>query len=832
MTALVFNFIDQLTHGRTENSTLFEVARDTPALRSLTRTWFERSPLWDALREAERRNVPVLLTTDHGSIHCHTPATVFARRDATANLRYKFGEDLRAQEPDAALVVEDLDALRPAAPDAGHPAAARHRRPVLRVSHQAARVPGPLPRRLPARRRDAGGDGAPDRAAHPAAGEDDVTSPPTASPRTGRRLLAWLHPYRWTLGLSIAATSVASVLDGITLLLLIPLLRHLFGHAGGLAVGGTGLERLVDRLLDPLLGGASSAGVTVRLVLLLWAALLVKNFLAWIASQLSVLAQEGLVRDLRSALFEHLLRLDLGWLERTRGGQVIARVMQDADQTKVAISAGLASFFQNLVLILTTLAVLAQLSWQLTLLTLAAAPLLLVGIRLLLRRLRHHARARAEEAGEMTSTIAERLTAMKLIRTSGAEALETSRFRELANRYRARVARTQRLATLSSPVSEIFGGMLLVGLIAVGASPTLLGGGALSPEGLLVFIVAALRVMAPLKALTQFPSQMSIALAGADRVFEILDLPAVEPVVDDLPAATFERAIVFEGVGFAYRSAFRVPRSASARGEGGLAAPMAGGSHGASERLDSNAERGTRNAEPLVLDDISFTLARGKTVALVGASGAGKTTLAELLPRLREPVAGRILIDGTPITEVSRSSLRSLLGFVGQETVLLNDTVRANIAYGRPAALQADIEAAARAANAHAFISQLPEGYLTVLGERGTRLSGGQRQRIAIARALLRDPPILILDEATSALDSESERLVQDALLRLMRDRTVLVIAHRLATVRHADEILVLAHGRIVERGSHDALMAAGGVYQRLARGSEFGVRGLEPSNA
>lgn len=592
---------------------------------------------------------------------------------------------------------------------------------------------------------------------------------------TARWLIGRCAPYRGYLLLGIAATAVASILDGITLLLLIPLLRHLFGSAGGLTVGGSDLERIVDAVLSPILSGATGAGVTVRLVVLLWAALVLKNILSYLASQVSVLAQEGLVRDLRSGLFSHLLRLDLGWLERTRGGQVISRVMQDADQSKLAISAGLASFVQNLVLILTTLAVLAQLSWQLTVLTLGAAPILIVGVRQLLSRLRRHARARANEAGEMTSTVAERLAAVKLIRSYNGLERESERFRDQADRYRRHVARTQRFATLTSPVSELFGGLLLVLLVAVGASASF-GSQAMSPEGMLVFIVAALRVMAPLKAITQFPSQMSIALASAERVREILLLPAPEEEPAGLPPASFTQSIRYQGVWFRYP--------------------------GTDDRW--------------VLQDISFDLPRGKTVALVGPSGSGKTTLAELLPRLREPVQGHILLDGVPIDQCSRSSVRALLGFVGQETVLFNDTVRANIAYGRPDASVEQVESAARAANAHDFIVRLPQGYDTILGERGTRLSGGQRQRIAIARAILRDPPILILDEATSALDPESERLVQDALTRLMRDRTVLVIAHRLGTVQHADEILLLEDGQVVERGTHQHLLAREGRYAEL----------------
>ena len=434
---------------------------------------------------------------------------------------------------------------------------------------------------------------------------------PSTPRRTGRRLIGWLRPYRLTLLTGLVATTIASVLDGVTLLLLIPLFRHLFGGTGGLMSGATGLEPLVDRFLAPLLAGASPGGVTLRIVVLLWSALLLKNGLAYLAGQLSVRVQEGLVRDLRTALFGHLLEIDLGWLERTRGGQVIARIMGDADQAKLMVSASLASFFQNLILVLTTVLVLAQLSLPLTLLTLASAPVLLVGVRVLLRRIRGHARARADVAGEMTATVAERLGAVKLIRSYGGAEREKAHFAGQAEQYRTQVLSTQRFATLTSPVSELFGGLLLVVLIVVGSTPGF-AGGRLSPEGLLVFIVAALRIMAPLKAITQFPGLMAQARAGAERIFEVLDLPVVERDLAGAVAARFTREVAFDSVWFDYATA-------------GQEAP-------ADER-------------DWVLRDISFTMPRGAVVALVGPSGAGKTTIAELLPRLREPTRGVIRLD-------------------------------------------------------------------------------------------------------------------------------------------------------------------------------------------
>jgi subfamily B ATP-binding cassette protein MsbA len=606
--------------------------------------------------------------------------------------------------------------------------------------------------------------------------------------RAELRLLRLVTPYRTLLAFGLVTTLLASLLDGFTLVMLVPLLKHLFGTAGNLRPGSTQLEALVDRLVDPLVAGLTPGQAAGRLVVLLVAGLVLKNTLSYASGQLSVRTQEGLVRDLRTRLFGHLLTLELGFFQRTRAGQLISGIITEVDQTKTVISASLLSFFQNLVVVAVTLFILSQISLRLTLLTLAFVPFLVLGLQTLLRRLRAHARARAHERGEITATVTERLGAIRLIRSYGEEGRETAHFGAQADRYRKRVIRTQRFSSLTSPLTEVFSGFLVILIIWAGTKPGLVGLSApLAPETIIVFLLAALKLTSPLKTIASFPATMAVTLASAERVFDFLDQPSTEVDRPGDEVARFDREIAFDRVSFRY-------------GDGDL-----------------------------VLRDVSFTLGKGRVVALVGPSGAGKTTLADLVPRFHDPTLGQVLMDGVPLTRLGRRSLRALMGVVSQDTVLLNDTVRGNIAYGSPGATAAQVEAAARAANADAFIAELPQGYDTMLGERGTRLSGGQRQRIAIARALLRDPPILILDEATSALDTESERLVQQAIERLMRERTVLVIAHRLATVRDADEIVVLDAGRVVQRGSHEELLRAGGLYRRLY---DLQFRGEEPAVA
>lgn len=589
------------------------------------------------------------------------------------------------------------------------------------------------------------------------------------------RLLAYLRPYAPAIAAGGVLTLATAVFEGFTFALIIPFLRTLFGETA-LPASGTAVEELLDRVVGSWLTASSASAAIRNVVIVVLVAVALKNLTAYGAAYLSVVMQEGLVRDLRVAVYRHIQRQDLQFFHRTRGGQLVSRVVADADQARNLVTGVMNSLLINGALIAVYLAILFSLSWQLSLLSLLLAPVLVLGIRPVLSRLRIQGRRWLEERGELTSVLTETVSGARLVKAHGAEPYEARRFGTAADRSRKGALRAQRFALLASPLSETFGAVVTVLVLTFGTRLAMGPSAALRPETLITFLAVTLRLMSPIKSLTQMPTLFETALVAADRLFEILDLaPADDDAADARPVKGFEHALVYEHVWFAYEE------------------------------------------DDWVLRDISFTAERGQVIAIVGPSGAGKSTLVDLLPRFYDPSRGRITIDGTDLRAFRRASLRQLLGIVSQETVIFNDTVRNNIAYGRDGERDtAAVESAARAANAHEFIVSLPRGYDTMLGERGARLSGGQRQRIAIARALYRDPPVLIFDEATSALDSESERQVQEAIERLLAGRTVLVIAHRLSTIRHAAEILVLDGGAIVERGRHDELLTRNGLYARL----------------
>ncbi len=599
------------------------------------------------------------------------------------------------------------------------------------------------------------------------------------------RLTRYLRPYRLAFAASLGAVALGSLLDGFTMILLIPFLRTLFGEAALLPAGGGLVDRVIDLTVGGFLDRANASAALRNVVIVVMAGLLLKNVFFYTASVLGMKVREGIVRDMRNRLYGHLQKLPLGFFDRHKAGQLIARVFSDTSQTKEIITYTIADLVKHAVSLLAFVTALLLISWKLTLLALVVAPLFLGFLKPMLWRLRRSFRRAYDSQGELTSMLQESVSGARLVKAFGAEEFEHRRFVRTNQAYFRDLVRAERVRLLSSPLSEVLGSIVTLVLVWVGAQ--LVFGGELTAEAFLTFLTISLRVQSPIKALTTFPARAQASLAAADRFFEILDTGGEPASTSGRSVDSFERSIAYEDVDFAY------------------------------------------DGDEAVLRGISFEVKRGEVVALVGPSGAGKSTIVDLLPRFYQPTGGRITLDGTDISKIRLESLRQLLGIVSQETLIFHDTVRANIAYGATDRYSQDeIEAAARAANAHDFVVQLPRGYETLLGDRGVRLSGGQRQRIAIARAILRDPPLLIFDEATSSLDSESERLVQDAIQRLLADRTVIVIAHRLSTIQGANQIIVLKDGRIVERGRHDELLARRGAYHRLYEIQFGGGDGVE----
>lgn len=575
--------------------------------------------------------------------------------------------------------------------------------------------------------------------------------------------------------LTAVATALVAALDAFSVVLLIPFLQKVFDDG---AVSGTE-PGPVDRALEFTLGRfvdlsgepqAVVAGVIVFIVVVVAC----KSASDYARSYLAARVEQGVTRDLRRRVYGHLLDLDLGFFGRTRTGQIVSRLTHDVEQLRTLATSELIKSLKSVLEFLAAVSLMALISLRLTVAAFVVIPLTMVIWGPLVRRLRRGDRAVLDTAGEVGSHIQETVAGIRLVKSAASESHERERFRSLTGRYFDTFLGTVRLRALAAPLTEVFVALGTGILLWYGARMVVVEG-SLAGEDFIAFILLSAKLYAPVKYLSKLPALIQPGLVGAERVFEFLDAPAESRGRQGTePFAGVREEIRYRGVWLEYRE-----------------------------------------GEP-VLQDISFRVPAGSVVALVGPSGAGKTSVVDLLGRFYEPAAGSIEIDGTDIRNFSLASLRAGLGVVSQDTVLFHDTVSANIAYGNGDVPAERIQEAARIAFAHDFVRKLPGGYQTVVGERGATLSGGQRQRIAIARVMLRDPPVLVLDEATSALDTESERLVQEAMGRLLAGRTVFVIAHRLSTIQRADLILVVDGGRIVQRGSHRSLMQEGGLYRRL----------------
>ncbi|MDR6561399.1 MULTISPECIES: ABC transporter transmembrane domain-containing protein [unclassified Arcicella] len=499
------------------------------------------------------------------------------------------------------------------------------------------------------------------------------------------------------------------------------------------------------------------------------------NIFRYLSQRILKTVEAQTIASLRQAIFEKTLNLHFGFFNNERKGNLMAHLTTDVQEVENSVGRAFTASFKEIFTLIMYFVFLFNMSVKLTLFSLLILPISGGVIATISRRLRRAARDVQERQSAMIGTLDEVFGGMRIVKGFNAEKVVAERFKVENYGYKAAVLRMVYRQEMTSPVSEALGVTVIAGILLYGGTLVINNDESLSASTFISFIILFSQVMRPAKVIADAFSGIQRGIASAERILKLIDtVPAIQDAKDAVDIPEFKEEIEFKNVSFEYQTGRKV------------------------------------------LDNISFKIQKGKTVALVGTSGGGKSTLADLVPRFYDPTEGQILMDGIDLKHIRLASLSKQIGIVTQESILFNDSVANNITFGSVAS-QAQIEEAAKIANAHQYITQLADGYETFIGDRGGRLSGGQRQRLSIARAVLKNPPILILDEATSALDTESEKLVQEALTHLMKNRTTLVIAHRLSTIQHADEILVINHGKIVERGTHSELLEnENGFYKKL----------------
>ena len=607
-------------------------------------------------------------------------------------------------------------------------------------------------------------------------------------------LRRFVPPYKLQMGLNILFNLLSTILSLFSFAAIIPVLRILFGltavdvqwtdlhSVSGLQQTLAALRSNLYYILNDQIALHGPGYVLLMLGLFLVVMTGFKCAAAWLANYFMVPIRTGVLRDLRQQLYDKILSLPMGYFTEARRGDVISRMTNDVNEVEASIMSALDILFKDPVMIIVYLITLFVISWQLTLFVLILMPIAIFFIGRIGRSLKKASTKGQEQNAEILSSVDETLLGLRVVKGFNAQHKLRTRFNTLINATRATFNRINRRYYLAHPLSEFLGTALIAIILWFGGLLILSDHATIDASTFIYYLVIFYSIINPSKDLSKAAYGIRRGLASLERIDAVLNTESniIEPKQPQ--PMVFEKVIAFNHVHFAY------------------------------------------NADREVLTDICLEVPKGKTIALVGQSGSGKTTMTDLVPRFYDPTAGTITVDGIDIRSISTHDLRAQMGIVCQEPVLFNDTVYNNITFGVDTSLPAPngltwseaVEQAARIANAHEFIARMPEGYDTVIGDRGSRLSGGQRQRLSIARAILKNPPILILDEATSALDSESEKLVQEALEHLMAERTTLVVAHRLSTIKHADLICVLHEGRIVERGKHNELYALGGYYTKL----------------